>query len=317
MRTRLFIKTRGPIGAAVGLCFLTLGAGGAWGVVAATSPSPSHRPPAPTLSTTPPPTTKQVWAAFTFSDRKRRIYFQCSLDGATFKDCASPIRYGPAVYIGRVRCKGQPKNTKKRKLKWCQGTVNSQRPPLATGAHRFSVRAVLRKVIGPARSYTWTILGSATASQPAPTTTPTSAPASSPTSAPESSPPAGSGGAPVGQSASFAISGSPEGLLYPGAPARRIPLALSNPNPGPIYVTGVLVSAASENPECPVEENLLIAQSNASALTPVLVPAGGSVTLPAQGVTAPSVQLIDLSAVNQNGCKNTTFILRYTGSAHS
>ena len=115
----------------------------------------------------------------------------------------------------------------------------------------------------------------------------------------------------------FAISGNPEGLMYPGAPARRIPLVLSNANTARIYVTGLTVTAASENPECPVEENLLIIQSTVSPQTPVVVPAGGSVTLPTQGVTAPSIELIDLQAVNQDGCKGSTFILRYSGSAHS
>ena len=269
------------------------------------------------MSTKPPVTTKQVWAAFSFSDRKRRIYFQCSLDGAPFRDCSSPVRYGPAVYVGRVRCKGQSKATARRQLKWCQGTITSQRPALSAGMHKFSVRAVLGETVGPPASYSWTILGSASASQPAPASAPASAPTTSPPSPPATSPPGGSGGAPTGQSANFAISGSPEGTLYPGAPARRIPLALSNPNPGAVYITALTVSAASENPDCPVAENLLITQSDASPLTPVLVPAGGSVTLPAQGVTAPSVQLIDLAAINQNGCKGTTFILRYTGSAHS
>jgi len=317
MRIPTPIKTRGGIGAAVVLCSLMLSAGGAWAVVTATKASGPTRPPAPTLHAKPPATTKQVWAAFSFSDRKRRIYFQCSLDGAPFRDCASPIRYGPAVYIGRVRCKGQPKTARGRHVKWCQGTVTSQRPPLSSGGHRFAVRAVLGKTVGRPTNFAWTILGSAATAQPAPTPAPSSTPVSSAPSPPASSPPGGTGDAPVGQSATFAISGSPEGMLFPGAPARRIPLALSNPNTAPIYVTSLTVSAASENPECPVEENLVITQSDASPLTPVLVPAGASVILPAQGVTAPSVQLIDLTAINQNGCKGTTFLLRYTGSAHS
>jgi hypothetical protein len=315
MPTPTPFKTRGGILAAVVLCFLALSAGGAWAVVAATKASGPAPPPAPTLGATPPPTTKQVWAAFSFTDRKRRIYFQCSLDGAPFKDCSSPIRYGPAVYIGRVRCKGQPKSLKGRRVKYCQGTVNSQRPALTAGGHKFAVRAVLHNTQGPPAIYSWTILGSAAAAQPAPVSTP--APVATTPTPPASSPPSGSGDAPVGQSATFTISGNPEGLLFPGAPARRLPLALTNPNTVPIYVTGLTVSAASENPECPVEENLLITQSDVSALTPVLVPAGASVILPAQGVTAPTVQLSDLKTVNQNGCKGSTFILRYSGSAHS
>jgi len=267
------------------------------------------------LTNTPPAATKQVWAAFSFGDRKRRIYFQCSLDGAPFRDCSSPIRYGPAVYVGRVRCKGRPKT--RHPAKMCEGTITSKRPALSTGAHTFKVRAVLGNTPSAPGSYTWTILGSASPSSPAPAPAPATAPASSPPSPPANSPPTGGGSASAGQPVNFGISGNPEGLMYPGAPARRIPLVLSNPNTAPIYVTGLTVSAASENPECPVEENLLIIQSNASPLTPVLVPAGGSVTLPTQGITAPSVQLINLQAVNQDGCKGSTFILRYSGSADS
>ena len=202
-------------------------------------------------------------------------------------------------------------------MKWCQGTVTSQRPALSTAGHKFAVRAVLAGVGGARDDLQLDdprLAGRVAVDAPGP---PASTPAPNPTSPPAPSPPSGSGNAPAGQSATFTISGSPEGLMFPGAPARRIPLALSNPNTAPIYVTSLTVSAASENPDCPVEENLLITQSDASSLIPVLVPAGGSVTLPAQGVTAPSVQLIDLTAINQNGCKGTIFLLRYTGSAHS
>jgi len=318
--TRSLIKARGGIGAAVLLCCLTLGAGGAWAVATVARPAGQHPPPIPTLGTMPPATTKQVWAAFSFSDKQRRIYFQCSLDGAPFHDCSSPIRYGPATYVGRVKCKGQPKNA--RKVKWCRRTITSKRPALSAGAHTFKVRALLGKVAGAPGTYTWTILGGAAPAPgpaPAPASTPASTPASPPASTPSPpapAPPTGGGSAPVGQPATFSISGNPEGTMYPGAPARRIPLALKNSNSVAIYVTALTVTAASENPECPVEENLLITQSNVTALTPIVIPAGGSVTLPTQGITAPAIQLLDLQSVNQDGCKGSTFILRYSGSAY-
>jgi hypothetical protein len=48
----------------------------------------------------------------------------------------------------------------------------------------------------------------------------------------------------------------------------------------------------------------------------VRVPAGGSVTLPMQGVSAPTIRLLNLP-VNQDACKNARFSLSYSGSAHS
>ena len=320
------IRARGGVGVAVGLCCLTLGTGGAWAVVTATKATTSlHPPPAPILSTTPPASTKQDYAVFSFVDRQRRIYFQCALDGAPFRDCSSPVRYGPAVYTVHAKCKGK----KGKEGKWCTYTTVTKRPALSAGPHVFQVRAVLGKVVGAPGSYTWTVLGAgaatpAPAASPAPAGTPASTPAATGTTATTPTPtapttpePTGGGEAPVGQAANFTISGNPEGLLYPGAPPRRIPLALKNPNTGTIYVTGLTVTAASENPGCPVEENLLITQSNVSPVVPVVIPGGGTVTLPTQGITAPSIELFDLQAVNQDECKGAVFILRYSGSAHS
>jgi hypothetical protein len=291
------IKTRGGVGFAVGLCFLTLGAGGAWGVVAATSRSSMRPPPVPTLGRVPPASTKQAYAVFSFVDRKRRIYFQCKLDGAPFRDCSSPVRYGPAPITTRVKCKHKAKPANKP----CWRSTTSRQPALAPGPHVFKVRAILGGKVGGPGSYSWTILGSGTELAPSPA----------------SSAPVDGGQAQVAKQMSFAISGNPEGLLYPGAAPRRIPLALRNPNQVSISVTALTVSAASENPECPVVGNLLITQSNASPLIPVVVPAGATVTLPSQGVTAPSIQLINSESVDQDGCKGSTFVLRYSGSAHS
>jgi hypothetical protein len=309
MRTPTLIKARGGVGAAVWLCFLTLGAGGAWAVATATNPPRLHRPPLPTFGTVPPRSTTQVSAVFSFFDRQRRVYFQCSLDGAPFKDCSSRVRYGPLSGAGRVRCKGQSKRTKGRHVKWCPRRTPSRQRALSLGTHVFRVRAVKSKMVGTPASYTWTILDSGTSSS----STPSSGAAGG--SAGLSS--TGGGSAPVAQQERFGVTGNPEGPLYPGGAPRRIWLELTNPNAMTIYVTGVAVSATSEDPACSVEENVLITQSDASPLTPVVVPSGGSVTLPAQGITAPAIQLIDLQSVNQDACKGATFVLRYSGSAHA
>ena len=115
----------------------------------------------------------------------------------------------------------------------------------------------------------------------------------------------------------FSISGSVSALLYPGAPAQPIALKLSNPNSVAIYVTALQVAVASSTSTgCNPATNLALAQSNASTAAPVRVPAGGSVTLPAQGVSAPTIRLLNLP-VNQDACKNARFSLTYSGSSHS
>jgi len=309
MRTPPIIKARGSVGAAVGLCFLTLGAGGALALATATNPSPLRPPPIPSFRAAPPASTTQVWALFSFYDRQRSVYFQCSLDGAPFKNCSSRVRYGPTTLAGRVRCKSASKVVKGRAVKWCPRHTPSRRRALSLGAHVFMVRAVKAKLMSAPASYTWTIVG--------PGSSPSPAPASGAAGSVAGLPSSGGSTVPVAQQETFAISGAAEGPLYPGAASRRIPLTLTNPNPVTIYVTGLAVGATSEAAFCPIEENVLLTQSDASPLTPVVVAAGASVTLPAQGITAPTIQLIDLQAVNQDACKGATFVLRYSGSAHA
>lgn len=128
--------------------------------------------------------------------------------------------------------------------------------------------------------------------------------------------PAGRGetAVPIVRSQTFSISGSPSGLLYPGGPPLTIPLKIFNPNPIPIVITSLTVSAASSPPGCSAEENLRIVQSNVSPTNPLRVGPGETVVLPAGSVTAPTIQFLDLP-VNQDACKNATFPLLYTGSA--
>jgi hypothetical protein len=58
-----------------------------------------------------------------------------------------------------------------------------------------------------------------------------------------------------------------------------------------------------------------VIQSNAAlGAVSVVVPAHGSVTLPAQGVTAPEVVMVYLDDVNQDACKGAVFTLAYSGT---
>jgi hypothetical protein len=156
------------------------------------------------------------------------------------------------------------------------------RPPagfrgLAVGRHKFSVRAVDRQGRhGTMAKVRWTVLAAK----------------------------------------DFSIAPDLSGLsaLYPGASPIALPLTVSNPNPAPILVTGLRVSVAADPPGCAGADNLALGQSSASSSSPLEVPAGGSVRLPARGVSAPTIQLRDLP-VNQDACKNARFPLEFTGIA--
>ena len=114
----------------------------------------------------------------------------------------------------------------------------------------------------------------------------------------------------------FKITGGVADLTPERATAVR--LKLTNPNGVPIYVTrlSTTVSADSTPPGCSSETNLHIEQSNASSADPITVPARGTVTLTG-APRAPQITLLDLPGVNQDACKNASFALTYSGSAHS
>jgi hypothetical protein len=115
----------------------------------------------------------------------------------------------------------------------------------------------------------------------------------------------------------FTIAGDAPGLLYPGGPARPIALTLANGSDAPIYVTGLTVGVLSGSLPAGCSGNgFALSQSDASPATPVQVPPHGSVSLPAQGVSAPSLQMLDLPG-DQSACANAVLRLTYAGSAHS
>jgi hypothetical protein len=104
------------------------------------------------------------------------------------------------------------------------------------------------------------------------------------------------------------------GALYPGAPAQALPLTIANPNPVPIMVISLQVRATADPPGCGSAENLILTGSSASSTAPIKVPASGSVSLPAPGASAPSIQLRDLP-VNQDACQRGQFPLSFFGKA--
>jgi hypothetical protein len=104
------------------------------------------------------------------------------------------------------------------------------------------------------------------------------------------------------------------GTLYPGAPAQALPLTIANPNPVPIFITGLQVRATADPPGCGSAENLVLNGSSASGAAPIEVPANGTVSLPAPGASAPSIQLRDLP-VSQDACQRAPFPLAFSGTA--
>lgn len=102
--------------------------------------------------------------------------------------------------------------------------------------------------------------------------------------------------------------------LFPGATPVAVPVVLTNPNSAPIRVTALKVAVAADPAGCPSAENLELIQSSASESKPVNIPAGGSVRLPAPGVSAPSIALRNLPA-NQDACQGAQFPLAFSGDA--
>ena len=104
------------------------------------------------------------------------------------------------------------------------------------------------------------------------------------------------------------------GPLFPGAPAQALPLVIGNPNQVPILVTSLQVKATAGPAGCASADNLMLSGSSASGAAPIKVPANGSASLPAPGISAPSIGLRDLP-VNQDACQRTQFPLAFSGTA--
>ncbi len=318
---------------AVGLLSL-----GAYAVYAAVLRGGRAHLPAPVLTAKPQRRTGWTSARFAFAELRPHARFQCSLDGARFVRCASPTRLralaagahtfrvratldaGPGhghrisratSYSWRIEQRPptpsigdrptDPTTARSAKFTFADGAPGArfqcsldesrwtrcQSPAsyrkLRIGEHWFRVRA-LRRPARPsfAAQLYWRVMK----------------------------------GERAGKDFSIAAVPTPGELLYPGAPPRPIPVILTNPDDVPIFVTGVTVAIPASPPGCDSASNISLVQSNVSGTAPITVRPHGSVTLSAQGRSAPTIQLLDLP-VNQDACQNTKFPLSFTGSAHS
>jgi hypothetical protein len=117
------------------------------------------------------------------------------------------------------------------------------------------------------------------------------------------------------KSFSIGSAGKKPPALLPGSRPSPIALTLGNPNQARIFVTRLRVAVTSSPPSCPSAQNIRVVQSNATRAHPIAIPARSSVRLPAQGRSAPKIQLLD-RPVNQDGCREGRFLLRFSGRAY-
>ncbi|HEX7293519.1 MAG TPA: hypothetical protein VF259_03150, partial [Solirubrobacterales bacterium] len=102
--------------------------------------------------------------------------------------------------------------------------------------------------------------------------------------------------------------------LHPGFPAQALPVRISNPNGVPVEVTSLTVELPFDPPSCP-SNSFELTPSSASAASPLAIPAGGSVSLPSDEVSAPAIAMLNLP-VNQDACQGARLQLLFSGEAH-
>jgi len=318
------------------LAALVAFASGAYSVYAAVARRGAARVPAPTLTATPHRATGWAAARFAFTDRQAGVRFQCSLDGGRFARCASPTRLR-ALAVGRhtfrVRAvRGQRGHRERSRASAYSWSIES-RPPRPLIGERPSDPTSARSA-----SFTFTDGAQGATFQCSLDGNQWKA-CRSPVSYrglnlaehwfrvraldPPARPSVAAGlfwrvraAEQSGKDFSISADTSAEAALFPGAPPQAIPIALTNPNDTPIFVTSVTVTVLSSPPGCDAASNIRLVQSNVSEAAPVEIQARGSRRLPAQGHTAPTIQLVDLP-VNQDACQNAKFPLRFIGSSYS
>jgi hypothetical protein len=197
--------------------------------------------------------------------------------GATFAwhDAASPVTYLCSADNGSFSPTVPSQGRPRRP---CASPLSYVAQRTNNGVHRFAVVAVdAAGNVSDAAEYSWTVA--------------------------------------AGSIRDFTISGNANGLLYPGGPARQIPLTLTNPNAVAVTVTALTVTPDySGLPSGCSSTAFTVTQSNV-ATRQLVIPPHSSVTLPSGGTTAPTVQLAN--AGDQDRCKNAHVGLTYRGSAHS
>lgn len=296
----------------------------------------TRAPPAPVIVQQPPAITNQTSARFAYTDGEAGVTYECKVNGVDFQSCTNPVSWwglrgdGPnSLVTFTVRARDAAGNRgPSTSYTWRIDTTAPPRPQLTQQPANPSASADATFAFADREagvSYECSLDGAAYAACTSPKTyTGLSAAthrfgvravdtAGNRSTATEYSWRATA--ATTGQP--FSISGGYGGLLYPGKTA-DLTLRVVNPNGEAIVVESltVTIQPGSSKPGCDGPANLQITPSNVSVANPLTVPANGSVTLPAGGVSAPQVTMRNL-ATNQDACKGATFSFAYSGSAHS
>jgi large repetitive protein len=126
-----------------------------------------------------------------------------------------------------------------------------------------------------------------------------------------------------GSRQNFTIGGGPSGQLFPGAAASPINLQFSNPNSVGMSVTSLSMSvqSVSSAPNATPAHPCTVADfalTQFSGSYPFTIPPGSSslTSLGFSPAQMPKVRMLE-SGGNQDGCKNATISLSYSGSAQS
>jgi hypothetical protein len=305
-----------------------------WKIVAAKA-SPTGTVPRPLFITVPVKPWLSRTATFAW-DRRGAPSSQCALDRSKWTACRSPRTYERltvGAHVFSIRGVNGSRHSSVNQFYWTIAPATPPPPPILTGApdaNTTSTTAVLAfdgdgdvefecsldagdwqtcaspviyvgLALGPHTFCVRSLLPIGIPSTP----TCTSWSISAPDQPAAPSPPA----------PGFTITGDQPAVLAPGL-GGPVPVTITNPQSFPITVTDLVVTVAAggSNSGCDGATNLSVAQSNmAGGAVSVVVPAGGSVVLPAQGATAPVVTMLD-SASNQDACKGAVFTLDYAAT---
>jgi hypothetical protein len=291
-------------------------------------------PASPTITSGPDALASSTSASFAYSGPEAYLSYRCSLDGAAFGTCSSPTSYsglGQGAHTFAVRAVDAAGNTGPSTSRtWRVDTVAPPAPVLTTKPPNPTSTAT--------NDFAWTSAEAGTTSDCSlengawfPCTSPYRWVINTTNSgqhqfAVRSRDAAGNASAATqytfkyenglpSSGVPFQITGSVSALQI--GVWQSIGVRVSNPNSVAIYVSALQVSAAPDSTPagCTTAQNLELEQSNVSTTNTLIVPANGSVVLPAQGATAPRIRLRNLPTVNQDVCKNKSFALSYTGTA--
>lgn len=113
----------------------------------------------------------------------------------------------------------------------------------------------------------------------------------------------------------MSLTGNVPGLLYPGAKAEPVSVTLENPSGATLYFTRVAVTVQSTDASGCRPDWFRTSAAGIPA-EGIAVPARSSITLPARGVRAPTIRMLD-SGSDQDACQDARVALTYSARAQA